>query len=508
MSNLSDAINEMVNEKNIALEQVLKTIEQTLLASYKKKYGRDDNASVRFDPNYEEVHLIATKTVVDEPEDALDKVIEISLNKALEINENAEEGDVIEIVVNFDEFDRGSIQSGKQKAQQSIRDFQKNELMTELKEKEGKLIVGIVQNERNGDLFVEIGKTQAILPRRNQSPRDNFIKGDKIKCLLESVAQDERNPRNLRIVLTRTSDEFIEEIFKQYIPELQEPSAAIGIEKIVREPGYRTKISVYPKRENVDPVGTCVGLGGQRIKSIIVELNGELIDVLRYDEDPATYIQNALSPAKVLQVFLMDPQKRTSIAVVDESQLSLAIGKMGINVRLVNRLCDWLVDVRTPEQCEDIDFSSKTREVAESLFQDENELPEEGLVYEDGEEDQKQEGSEKIVEPEIEEEEEGLEGLDLNDLPIEKGIIEKLNFYDIYLVEEYIELGEDDFKAMDKLTPEDIVEVNKIINENVELVETEVENEEEEEFVCPSCGCKITSDMTECPNCHIGLSFE
>ncbi len=504
MSGMRQAIYDIVEEKNMTLEQVKETIEESLLAAYKKKFGVDDNALVTFSDDLEDVTLLSRKRVVDEAEDALDLVHEISLARAKELNPDAEDEDEMLIPINLAQFDRGSVQSGKQKAQQTLRDIQKDEIYTELKKKEGQIIIGTLQSERDGDFFIDLGKTQGLLPRRNQSHRDSFQKGDKVKCLLESVVSDEKNPRMLRTMLSRTSEKFVERLFEQYIPELQGIEPSIGIAKIVREPGYRSKVAVYSKRSDVDAVGTCVGLGGQRIRNIITELNGELIDVLRWDPYPSIYIANALSPAKVSQVYIVDERKKSAVAIVDDDQLSLAIGKMGLNVRLVNRLCDWMVEVKTNSQFAEMDISKEVRKAADQLFENPDDYSEDFAP-------QPEENVPAMNEDAapVEEENEEDNELLLDELPIDADLIKKLNFYDVYSVEEFIELTPEDFAHMDKLSLDDVQTINKIISENVDFVEESDEaGTSEENYQCPNCGADITKDMVECPNCHVGLSFE
>lgn len=499
MSGLRQAIYDIVEERHMTIEQVKETIEESLFAAYKRRYGVDDNAVVTISEDLESVTLASRKSVVDEAEDDLDPVHEISLAKAKELDARAEEGDEILIPVDIGHLNRGCVQSGKQKAQQTIKDIQKNRIYNEYKKKEGDIVIGNFQSETEGGYLIDLGNTHGILPFRNQSQRDSYSKGDKIKCLVESVAPDERNPRLLRITLSRTSEKFVERLFEQYIPELKPENRQIGIAKIVREPGERTKVAVYPIQSGIDPVGTCVGLGGQRIRNIITELNGELIDVVKWDSNPMVYIKNALSPAKVSEVYIVDEKKKSAIALVEDDQLSFAIGKHGYNVRLVNRLCDWMVDVKTKEQFAEMDVSKNARQAADQLF---------GFAEEEGgapafeEAGVTAEAAGPAAPEEAAEEEEELM---LDELPIPEALLRKLNFYDIYSVEEYIELKEEDFKEMDKLSEEDIAKVGQIISENVDIVR---EGDEEFEYHCPNCGAALTPEMTECPSCHAVLSFE
>ncbi len=484
MSELSEAIRAMVEDKGISQELVLNTIRQTLLATYKRKFGTDENAVVTFADDLSSVELASRKTVVDES-NYYNEVTEIPLDEALELSSEAEIGDELLIPIDPKSFDRISVQTGKQKAQSAIREIQKDELLQEYKGKVGEIINGYVQGDKDGDLIIDLGKTQGYLPRKNQSPKEFYTKGDKIRCYVESVRPDERSDKNIRVILSRVSDEFVRRLFEIYVPELVAKDASIEIMKIVREAGYRTKVAVAPRKVDADAVGTCVGLKGNRIQAIMKELDDERIDVIKWDPNPLEYIANALSPAKVMQVYVIDQAKKEAVAIVDESQLSLAIGKQGLNVRLVNRLCDWVVNVKTQEQFAEMDISREARAVADSVFLDEDQMQEQQYA------------------------EVGEDEMALTDLPIDKSLIEKLNFYDIYSVEEFINLTDEDFANMPNLSAEDVERINAIIKENVDIIEDEaVQEDGEETFACPKCGYPLKVGMTECPNCHVGISFE
>ncbi|MBP5163183.1 MAG: transcription termination factor NusA, partial [Spirochaetales bacterium] len=387
MSELSDAIRAMVEEKGISKELVLDTIRQTLLATYRRKFGTDDNAVVTFADDLSSVELASRKTVVDE-DNYYDEVREIPLDEALELSDEAEIGDELLIPIDPKSFDRISVQTGKQRAQSAIREIQKDELMQEFKGKVGEIINGYVQGEKDGDLIIDLGRTSGYLPRKNQSPKEYYTKGDKIRCYVESVSPDERSDKNIRVVLSRVDEDFVRKLFEIYVPELVAKDPSIEIMKIVREAGYRTKVAVAPRKVDADAVGTCVGLKGNRIQAIMKELDDERIDVIKWDPNPLEYIANALSPAKVLKVYVMDQVKKEAVAIVDESQLSLAIGKQGLNVRLVNRLCDWVVNVKTQEQFSEMDYVREARAAADSMFIDDEaeQLPEDAAAEMEGEE--------------------------------------------------------------------------------------------------------------------------
>lgn len=477
MSEFKDAIDAMVNEKGIPLELVLKTIEQTLKATYKNKFKTDENAVVTFADDYSSVELAQNKVVVAD-DDFEDDVLEISLSEALEISDDVEVGDNLLITIDPKTFNRAQVQTGKQRATSQIREIQKDELLSEFRDKVGEIINGYVQTVReDGDMMIDLGKTSGYLPKKNQSPKEVYAKGDKIRCFVESVKPDEKNEKNIRVLLSRVHEDFIKKLFYINVPELVSKDPSIEIKKIVREAGYRTKVAVFPKKSDVDAVGTCVGLKGTRIQTIMKEIDDERIDVVRWDPNPLEYISNALSPAKVDRIYVTDYDKKMAVAIVDPSQLSLAIGKQGLNVRLVNRMCDWIVDVKTQEDFESMEIFEQARANADAAFN----IPEE---------DEQEE-----------------EGIPLADLPLEASLIEKLNKHDILYVEEFLDMHSEELKELGDITAEEIETISNVIKENIEIVEDE-ETETEESFVCPSCGHPIEEGMTECPFCHVGLSFE
>lgn len=361
-SELADAVRMLVQDRGISEELVQRTIEEFLLAAYKKKYGTIDNAVVRFSDTGDEVTISARKSIVDE---VMDPVEEISLEEAREFVEECEIGDELLIEINPKDFDRVAIQSAKQKAKQTLREIQKDTLYSEFKDKVGEMIIGYYQRERNGNIYVDLGKTEGIMPKKYQSPREIYRPNDRIKALIYEV---NKSPSGLQIILSRTHTDFVKRNFELEVPEIYDKT--VEIFKIVREPGYRTKIAVYSNREDVDPVGACVGMKGVRIQAIVRELEGEKIDILKYEPDPRVFIKNALSPAEVQNVMILDETKRQALAVVGENQLSLAIGKQGLNVRLANRLVDWNIDVKTEQQFEEMPMSSEQKEAISNLFTD------------------------------------------------------------------------------------------------------------------------------------------
>ena len=433
-SEMALAIRQIIQERGISEELVMHTIEDTLLAAYKRKYGTIDNAVVRFAEDASTVSIYAQKKILAESEPIEDPALEISLEDARTYNDDAEPGDELLIEINPRDFDRVSIQSAKQKARQSLREIQKDTLYSEFKDREGELIVGYYQRERNGTIFVDLGRTEGILPRRYQSPREIYRPSDRVRAMIYEV---EKSALGLQIVLTRTHTDFVKKIFELEVPEIYDRT--IEIHKMVREPGYRTKMSVYSTRDDVDPVGACVGMRGVRIQTVVRELEGEKIDVLRYDPDARSFITEALKPAEVEQVIVLDEGKRQALAVVPESQFSLAIGKQGLNVRLANRLTDWSIDVRTRAQVNEMDIGADSQRAAAALFGD--------------------------VQEEI---------TDVAELPgIVPRVAAALKASGVELLETLVAMDEAQLRAVRELSEADIGDLRKLIEENVEIVEEE-----------------------------------
>jgi N utilization substance protein A len=478
---------------------ILKTIENTLLAAYKRRFGNADNAIVRFGDDNREVSIYAKKQIVD---GVYDPVSEIDLVDARELNPEAEIGDEILLEVDPREFDRVSVQSAKQTAHQSIREIQKDTLYSEYKDKVGEIIIGYYQRERNGTIYVDLGKMEGILPKKYQSPREIYHVNDRIKALITEV---NKTPTGLQVVLSRTHTDFVRAIFELEVPEVYDKT--VEIHKIVREAGYRTKLAVYSNRDDVDPVGACVGLKGVRILAVIKELEGEKIDILKYDPDPRKFIKNALSPAEVRDVIILDEGKHQALAVVNDSQLSLAIGKQGLNVRLANRLVDWNIDVKTDSQFAEMDIAAESRRAVSELFGDDygdeisriSELP--------GVDPQ---AAQALLDSGVDFIEDflALSGEQLAGITtVSEGQFEVLR----KLIEEYVEIveeGEEEEEYSEETEEKADEEAVSETQEEEKPQDEEAAVEEAEEYECPECGAKITVDMTNCPNCGIGLSFE
>lgn len=481
-TDVSEVIRQLSQDRGLSEELILRTIENTLLAAYKKRYGTDENAIVRINDD-KQVAIYSQKKIV-EHDGVYDPVIEIDIDEARGLNPEAEAGDEILIEVDPKEFSRQSVQSAKQTAHQTIREIQKDSLYSEFKDKVGEIIIGYYQRERNGTIYVDLGKIEGILLKKNQSPRETYHVNDRIKALIKEV---NKTPAGLQVVLSRTDSDFVQAVFELEVPEVYDKT--VTIHKIVREAGYRTKLAVYSNRDDVDPVGACVGLKGVRIQAVIKELEGEKIDILKYDPDPRRFIKNALSPAEVRDVIILDEAKKSALAVVSDSLLSLAIGKQGLNVRLANRLVGWNIDVKTEAQFAEMDIAAESRRAVSELFGD--------------------------SEPE--------ELSRISELPgVDPQVAQALLDNGIDFIEDFLELGSEDLIEKG-ISAGQLDELRRLIDEYVEIVEEDGGEEEtasepeaaegeiaeeEAEYECPECGAKITVDMTNCPNCGIGLSFE
>ncbi len=487
MSEMAEAIRELIEQKGLSPESVMLTIENMLKAAYKRTYGTNANAVVVFEKDENDIPVDVTiysrKEVIDGGEDiddVFDPVMEVPLGYARKLSPDCEIGDELDIPEDPKTFERSSVSTGKQTAHQGLNESYKDNLYNEYKDKVGGIIIGYYQRERNGTIYVDLGKIEGVLPQKYQSPRERYEKGDRIRAYVADIS---KNANGIQLILSRSAPELVRSILETEVPEIADGS--VEITKIVREAGYRTKIAVSSQREDIDPVGACVGLKGVRIQNVIQELLGEKIDVLRYDSNPVIFIKNALSPAEISRVIILDEDKKQALAIASETQFSLAIGKQGLNVRLANRLCDWSIDVKTEEQAAEMDLSEFTsRQNAQNLFRDdEDEIA-------------------KIS---------ALPGVDVRvaDLLKAAGIEDVSQFVDNY-----------DSISVEGVSKEDLEKLNALINENIEFVdeeETPVQGEtaqgesnaaDEEEYFCPECGAKITLDMTHCPKCGVEFEFQ
>ena len=372
-NNFFEALHQIATDKGIPRDEIENIVESAMLSAFKKQYGAVENVKVAFDRDKNTVKIVTKKMVVKKPTLPAE---EIAFERAVKIDKNAQLGDEIFVEENpFDSFGRIAAQTAKQVIIQKIKEAEKNIIYNEYSGREGDLINGYLQRRTRDNLFVDLGKTEGLLPLREQNPLERYKIGDRIKALILSVQKSAKGPD---VILSRANPKFVEKLFEMEIPEIYD--GIVKIVKIVREPGMRTKVAVSSDRDDVDSVGACVGMKGIRIQSIVRELEGEKIDVVAYYEDKKIMAANALTPAKVKEV--VQTSGGGVIAVVDNDQYSLAVGRSGHNVRLASRLCGFDIDIKTEETYQTFLGSSESRSIVEQLFStsESDETPLEELV--------------------------------------------------------------------------------------------------------------------------------
>ncbi|NLW59639.1 MAG: transcription termination/antitermination protein NusA [Firmicutes bacterium] len=365
---LIEALNMVEREKGIAKEILIEAIESAILSAYKKDQGKSGNLKVVLDPETGEFHIYTYKEVVMEVED---EITQINLAEAKAIDPGYQLGDQVEFEIFPKEFGRIAAQTAKQIIVQRIREAERTLIYNEYSSRVDDLITGTVRRFEQRTVYVDLGKTEGILPPHEQIPGERYEHGARIKAYIAEVKKGSKGPQ---IILSRSRSGFLKRLLEFEVPEIQE--GIVEIKNIAREPGARSKVAVYSKYENVDPVGACVGAKGSRVQMVVRELKGEKIDLILWDEDPARFITRALSPAKVTEVKLL-PSKKSSIVIVPDNQLSLAIGKEGQNARLAARLTGWKVDIKSETQAEEC------KEEIEALLAEEENYEEETYDWEE-----------------------------------------------------------------------------------------------------------------------------
>ncbi|MCA6079278.1 MAG: transcription termination factor NusA [Endomicrobium sp.] len=355
------ALEQIEKDKKIKKEDILAVIENALVSAYKKHVGKNVNVEAKVDPELGKMVASVIKVVV---KDVVNPLLEICVQDAKKLGQNAELGAEVRIPLDTQDFSRIAAQTAKQVIVQKIRESERDSLFDEMREKIGQIVNGVIYRIVNRNLIVDLGKTEAILPLNEQIFREKFSVGQYIKAVIMKV---EKNVKGSGVVLSRASIELVKKLFELEVPEIYEK--VVEIVNVVREPGVRTKIAVLSHNPKVDPVGACVGVKGARVKPIIDELKGERIDLVPYSLDPAKYIASAMSPAKVISVLIISEEEKKSEVLVTDDMLFLAIGKDGHNVRLAAKLTGWHIDVKSEGQKkqEDNERIEKRTEILEEL---------------------------------------------------------------------------------------------------------------------------------------------
>ncbi len=338
---LINALKDIEKEKGISSEVLLEAIEHALQTAYRKNFGSAQNSRIEIAKETGEIKVFSRKAAVTEVNDPN---LEISLEEALEIDPEAKEGDIIEIEVTPRNFGRIAAQAAKQVVVQQIREAERGLIYQEFSSREGDIITGTIRRQEAKNIFIDLGRAEAVLMPSEQIPSEKYNRGDRIKAYITDVKKTTKGPQ---ILVSRTHPGLLKRLFELEVPEIFE--GIVEIKAVAREPGMRSKIAVHSRDENVDSIGACVGPKGMRVQAVVIELKGEKIDIVKWSSDPKVFIANSLSPAKVDSVEIIEEDKAARVIVPDH-QLSLAIGKEGQNARLAARLTGWKIDIKSTSQ--------------------------------------------------------------------------------------------------------------------------------------------------------------
>ena len=343
-SNLNYVIEQVGKDKGIDRKVIIEALEQAVLTASRKKYGHQGEIEVHYNEEAGEVELFQFKQVVEE---VTNPSTEISLREAKDLDNEVQIGDSLGVKLNTD-FGRIGAQTAKQVIIQKVRDAERENVYNEFKDRKGDLVSGTVQRMEKGNLYLSIGRAEAVLFSKEQIPGESYRQGERLRAYILEIQKNSKGPQ---IFLSRTHPGFLIKLFEMEVPEISE--GVIKIISAAREPGERAKISVYSSNRDVDPVGACVGMKGSRVQNVVQELRGERIDIISWSQDQAKYVCNALAPAKISRVYIDEENRHMEVVVADD-QLSLAIGKKGQNVRLASKLTGWKIDIKSESRMEKI----------------------------------------------------------------------------------------------------------------------------------------------------------
>src|SRR5512139_703622 len=343
-SNLNYVIDQVGKDKGIDRKVIIEALEQAVLTASRKKYGHQGEIEVHYNEEAGEVELFQFKQVVEEVTNPSE---ESSLKEARDLDNEGQIGDSLGVKLNTD-FGRIGAQTAKQVIIQKVRDAERENVFNEFKDRKGDLVSGSVQRMEKGNLYISIGRAEAVLLSKEQIPGESYRQGERLRAYILDVQKSSKGPQ---MFLSRTHPGFLVKLFEMEVPEISE--GVIKIISAAREPGERAKISVYSSNRDVDPVGACVGMKGSRVQNVVQELRGERIDIISWSQDQAKYVCNALAPAKISRVYIDEENRHMEVVVADD-QLSLAIGKKGQNVRLASKLTGWKIDIKSESRMEKI----------------------------------------------------------------------------------------------------------------------------------------------------------
>lgn len=448
-----DSIHLIVSEKGFDREEVISIIEAGLIAAYRKKYKTTDNVRVVIDEEEKDVYIMVSRNVV---EDVVLAGMQISLEEAQQLKPDAELGQYVEVVERPLEYGRIAAQTAIQVVSQRLRTLEQNKIQEEYNEKIGELMNGYILRKRGETVYVDLGKVEAIMPRKHQISTEKYRVEDKIKVLLHSIDMETKGRGGLKVLVSRSDQRFVAKLFEMEVPEIYD--RIVEIKSIGRIAGVRSKVVVHSGRGDVDPVGACVGVRGVRIQAIVRELGNERVDIVEYSDVPREFISNALSPATPTMVKL-DMIDKKALTVVADKDLSIAIGKEGSNVRLASEITGFHIDVKSESQFNQEMTSPEARSRLDDLFSAQPEA----------------------VESEDEQEEEGTL---LEELPGLTGrIINLLRDGGIHHIEDLVSMEESDLIALEGIGSSTAKRIMEIIAENVEFEEEEEEEGSDDEGV-------------------------
>jgi N utilization substance protein A len=368
-SDFIEALIDIEREKGISKEILIDAIEAALISGYKRNFNSAQNVRVDINRDTGIVRVFARKAVVEE---VLDPRLELSVEAAQEINPNYQLEDIVEIEVTPRDFGRIAAQTAKQVVTQRIREAERGIIYSEFIDREDDIVTGIVQRQDARNYYIDLGKVEAIMPLNEKMPGENFTQSDRIKAYITKVEKTTKGPQ---IYVSRTHPGLLKRLFELEVPEIFD--GVVEIKSVAREAGDRSKIAVHSIDPNVDPVGACVGPKGTRVQTIVNELRGEKIDIVKWSDDPTVYVANALSPSKVVSVEIVETEKMTRV-IVPDYQLSLAIGKRGQNARLAAKLTGWKIDIKSESQArkDGYEFTADASEQSDKIVANETEMNE------------------------------------------------------------------------------------------------------------------------------------
>ncbi len=338
-----EAFTQIIREKRVDKNTLVETIKASLISAAKRKFGQDSEIQVHLDESKGTLEIFRVYRVVDEVED---DATELTLADAKKIDEGAEVGGEVREDLPIEEFGRNAVQTAKQVLTQRVREAERERIYEEYKDKVRLIVAGTVRQVDRGNILVNIGRAEAYLPLREQIKKERYNQGDTLRACIIEVDKEAKGPQ---VILSRTSDQFLRKLFEQEVPEIFDGD--VEIKSIAREPGGRSKVAVFSRSEKVDAVGSCVGMKGSRVQAVVNELHGEKIDIVNWSDNPTEFVSRALAPAKV-STLRFNEAEGDVLAIVEEDQLSLAIGREGQNVRLASRLAGWKIDLTTVKEVE------------------------------------------------------------------------------------------------------------------------------------------------------------